>query len=69
MRNQPERRPLLTEQQVAERLNIPVQSLRNSRIGRGELASLPFYKVGRNVRYSEHDLDKFLERGRREPAA
>ena len=36
--------------------------------GMGELAKLPFYRIGRSIRIAEEDLDAFLERRRVEPA-
>ena len=35
-------------------------SLKKGRLGKGEFAGLPFYKVGRAVRYRQSDLDAFL---------
>jgi len=35
--------------------------------GAGELAQLPYYRVGRSIRFSEEDINQFLERRRVEP--
>lgn len=46
-----------TERQVAEKLNIPVGTLRNHRcIGRG----LPYVKIGGCVRYRQEDVEAYL---------
>jgi hypothetical protein len=64
------RRVLLTEEQAADLLGgIPLQSLRDGRNGRGSLSQLGFYKLGRRVRYDEHEVLSFIEAGRRDPAA
>ena len=56
---------LLTEQQVADRLNLHVQTLRNWRFqGR----DLPYLKLGAAVRYDEADVSAWLERQRINPA-
>jgi hypothetical protein len=49
---------LLTERQVADRLGLCVQTLRNWRFqGRG----IPYIKLGSAVRYDEDDLIKTIE--------
>ena len=35
--------------------------------GAGELAQLPYYRVGRSIRFAEEDINAFLERRRVEP--
>ena len=35
--------------------------------GEGELAQLPYYRVGRSIRFAEEDIDRFLESRRVEP--
>ena len=57
-----QRRPLLTQQQVAELLNLPATSLQVARVGRGELAGLPYIKLGSRVRYDPDDVEEFIER-------
>jgi hypothetical protein len=53
--------PLLTEEHVAEVLNVEPNSLKNARCtGRGDLATLPWIKVGKWVRYRPRDLEKWL---------
>ena len=37
--------------------------------GAGELAKLPFYRVGRSIRFAEEDINAFLEQRRVEPRA
>ena len=50
---------ILTEKQVADRLNLHVQTLRNWRFqGR----DLPYLKLGTAVRYDESDVIAWLER-------
>lgn len=45
------------EQQVSERLNLSVQTLRNWRcLGVG----LPYYKISRAVRYRVKDVENYL---------
>ncbi len=44
----------LTERETAERLGFQPSSLKSARCtGTGDLATLPFAKMGRNIRYSE----------------
>ncbi len=60
---------LLRDPQAAERLGVQPQTLMNARCtGQGAYADLPYFKVGRTVRYSESDIDAFLERHRIERA-
>ena len=48
---------LLTEKEVSSLLKSALQSLRNDRSkGRG----LPYYKLGKSVRYSLADIDNYL---------
>lgn len=35
--------------------------------GTGELAQIPYYRVGRSIRFAEEDINIFLERRRVEP--
>jgi len=51
----------LTEVQVSEILQRALQTLRNDR-HRGQ--GIPYYKVGRSVRYSMADVRKFMEERR-----
>jgi hypothetical protein len=58
--------PLLTEEQAAPLLGTTPQHLRNCRCtGRGAYAELEYFKLGRSVRLSPHDIARFLERRRR----
>ena len=55
---------LLTEKEVAARLNLHIQTLRNWRhAGKG----IPFFKIGSAVRYGEDDVDTFKKNARVEP--
>ena len=46
----------LTDEEVAKRLNLSVQTLRNWRcMGKG----LPYVKFGRAIRYDINDVDAF----------
>jgi len=49
---------LINEVQVSELISKPLQSLRNER-HRG--VGLPYYKIGRSVRYSMADVKKYVE--------
>lgn len=51
---------LLTEEEAAERLRVCCRTLRKAR----QSGDLSFHLIGRNVRYSESDLAKFIERSR-----
>lgn len=56
---------LLTDQEVAERLKVHVQTLRNWRFtGKG---GLPYIKVGRSIRYLDEDVDSFIASRRIKP--
>jgi predicted DNA-binding transcriptional regulator AlpA len=35
--------------------------------GTGELSKLPFFRIGRSIRFSENDTDRFLEQRRVAP--
>lgn len=49
---------ILKEREVSMEFNIPVQTLRNDRHnGKG----IPYYKVGRSVRYKRQDVVEFFE--------
>lgn len=52
---------MLTEDQVAEWIGMPVGTLRNMRSKPGK-DPIPFTKVGRYVRYREDLLMKWIER-------
>ncbi|GAB6907256.1 conserved hypothetical protein [Desulfosarcina cetonica] len=56
---------LLTEKQVAEKLSLHVQTLRNWRFHRRDL---PYLKVGSAVRYDPDDVEKWLEHQKVNPA-
>jgi len=36
--------------------------------GRGELAGLPFYRIGRSLRFAKEDIERFVAQRRVEPA-
>lgn len=55
----------LSEREVAALGIKSMPTLRNDRwLGKG----IPFFKVGRNVRYSIKDVREFLQKGRVEPS-
>jgi excisionase family DNA binding protein len=59
MENDPQK--FLTDEEVADRLNLSVQTLRNWRcIGKG----LPYVKFGRSIRYKNGDIEAFSEANR-----
>jgi excisionase family DNA binding protein len=53
----------LTEQQVAERLGVSLSVVQNMRRA-GTADPLPFFKIGKCIRYAETDLHDWLERRR-----
>lgn len=55
---------LLTEEEAANALRVCSRTLRKAR----QAGQLPFIRIGRNVRYSESDLAKFIERSRECPS-
>ena len=55
---------LLTVDQVCPRLGYAKQTLYNRA---GALAQLPFFRIGRSIRFSEVDIEIFLEQRRVEP--
>lgn len=49
---------LLTEREAADRLSVPSESLRYWRhVGKGPA----YHRLGRHIRYSEPDLNRWLE--------
>jgi excisionase family DNA binding protein len=58
------RGPLLTAEQVAERLGLERSKTVLEWARRGELGH---YKIGRAVRFAEHHLDAFLASAERRP--
>jgi hypothetical protein len=57
--------PLLSNDEAAAFLNVSPESLRTARsTRRGDLASVPYHKVGCRVRYSPEDLRLWLHRRR-----
>ena len=59
---------LLTITEACPLLGYRKQSVYNSiNSGAGELAKLPYYRVGRSIRFAEEDINAFLERRRVEP--
>ena len=55
---------LLTVAEACQVLGYRPQTLYNRC---GALAGLPFYRVGRSIRFAEVDIDRFLEKRRVEP--
>lgn len=51
----------MTEQEVSERLGISLSLVQNMRRP-GVPDPLPFFKIGKCIRYSETDLHDWLER-------
>ena len=58
------RSPLLTIEEVAERLNVPPAYVRRRLIFEKRI---PYVKVGRHVRIDQQDLEDFIDRGRVTP--
>ena len=57
-------RRYLTEKKVSANTVFSVFTLRNNRhMGRG----LPYFKIGRNVRYLPEDIEKFMTKQRITP--
>src|SRR4030067_414327 len=68
-KNSPKGR-LLTIGEETPRFGYPQQTIYNAIYsGAGELAKLPFYLVGRSIRFAEEDINAFLEQRRVEPRA
>ncbi|OGQ00359.1 MAG: hypothetical protein A2Z40_05735 [Deltaproteobacteria bacterium RBG_19FT_COMBO_60_16] len=56
---------LLRDPQAAELLGVRPQTLMNARCtGSGAYAELPYYRMGRAIRYAEEDIAQFLHRHR-----
>jgi excisionase family DNA binding protein len=59
---------LLTVREAGPLLGYRPQTIYNSIYsGEGELARLPYFRVGRSVRFAEEDINSFLEQRRVEP--
>ncbi len=59
---------LLTIAEVCPRIGYRPQTIYNAIYsGAGELSQLPYYRVGRSIRFAEEDINTFLERRRVEP--
>jgi len=59
---------LLTVSEASTRIGYSRQTLYNAIwSGQGELATIPYYRVGRSIRFAEDDINAFLERRRVEP--
>ena len=59
-----EMKKLLTEQETALYLGLSRSTLRQARMGDrpdGHISGIPFIKIGRSVRYSVEDLDKWVD--------
>jgi hypothetical protein len=65
------RRRLGSESEVAEMLGVTMTALRNARCtGKGVLATIPHYKIGKLVKYDLDWIDRvWLEQHRREVVA
>ena len=53
---------LLTEEQLAQKLNISKRTIQSDRQRGG---GIPFIKIGRSVRYDENDVMRYLENRKR----
>lgn len=59
---------LLTETQTAEMLGLAPGSLKVARCtNEGEMGTLPFYRLGRSVRYNQADVIAWAEQRRVSP--
>lgn len=59
---------LITIGEASSLLGYAKQTIYNSIYsGIGELAQLPYYRVGRSIRFAEEDINAFLDRRRVEP--
>jgi hypothetical protein len=56
-----------SEEEAAAFLGVTTRTLINWRAGRGVMRAMPYFKVGRFVRYARADLDSFLTRERIAP--
>ena len=61
----PDHEPPLSIEQAAAYLNVEVRWMRRAVFER----RLPYYKVGRYIRFRRADLEDFLVRGRVDPHA
>jgi len=60
---------LLSLREVAAWLGFSPATFHNALwSGRGELARLPFYRIGRNLRFAREDIERFVAQRRVEPA-
>ena len=59
----PDHEPPLSIEQAAAYLNVEVRWMRRAVFER----RLPYYKVGRYIRFRREDLEEFLRRGRVDP--
>ena len=59
----PDHEPPLSIEQAARYLNVEVRWMRRAVFER----RLPYYKVGRYIRFRREDLEEFLRRRRVEP--
>ena len=55
--------PLLTVQDVARRLNLPISWI----YSQSEAGTLPSFKIGRYVRFHAADIAAYIEASRRGP--
>jgi hypothetical protein len=63
VKNEPNRRRLLFEQEVADMANISLSNLRHSRLTgprKGRLSPPPYILIGRSVRYRLEDVEAWL---------
>lgn len=51
---------LVDDHHIADRFGISRDTLQSARVGRGELADLPWYKIGRACRYDPIEVMAWL---------
>ena len=59
------KKEFLNEAEVAELLNISIDTLRGWRKTKNRAASLPFVKIGKLVRYKRSDLEEYINKNRK----
>lgn len=57
---------LITPQEAAKIIGVSVRTLQGWRTDWGEYVPLPYYRLGRVIRYKREDIDNFLKRSRHE---
>ena len=52
--------PMLPPKKAGDYIGQSESTWKKGRAGKGECAALPFYRIGRAIRYRQADLDAFL---------